>query len=315
MSQTYEPAAVMPPPPETLSVQARTQLAAAAAALPPDAFNMDMAQMRFFAEQMQEGLGGEQRKAYPVTVTDDVIAGVPVRRIVREGGAADSRRVLMNLHGGGFAVDAGALTENVPIAAITGIEVFAVRYRLAPENPFPAAVDDALAVYKALLADHDPRDIGVYGTSAGAVIGPQLMMRLKAEGLPPPAALGVFSGEADLVGVADSLRVFARTAEADLLIRCKQDYVGKADPHDPLVSPIFGDLSCFPTTLLISSGRDVLLSGTANLSRALTAAGVSAELVIYDALPHAFWANIMAPESDVAFQDMAAFFTTNLGGR
>jgi acetyl esterase/lipase len=221
----------------------------------------------------------------------------------------------MNLHGGGFAVDAGALTENIPIAAISGIEVVAVRYRLAPENPYPAAVNDALAVYKALLADHDPRDIGVYGTSAGAVISPQLMMRLKAEGLPLPGALGVFSGEADLVGVADSLRVFARTAEAELLIRCKQDYVGKADPYDPLVSPIRGDLSGFPTTLCVSSGRDVLLSGTVNLCRALTAAGVPAELVVYDALPHAFWANILAPESDEAFQLMSSFFTTQLGKR
>jgi len=240
---------------------------------------------------------------------------VPVRRIVRASGAVDNRRVLMNLHGGGFAVDAGSLTENIPIAAITGIEVVAVRYRFAPEHPFPAAVDDALAVYRALLADHDPRDIGVYGTSAGAVIGPQLMMRLKAESLPLPGALGVFSGEADLVGVADSLRVFARTAEADLLIQCKRDYVGGADPLDPLVSPIRGDLAGFPRTLCVSSARDVLLSGTANLSRALTDAGVSSELLVYDALPHAFWANLLAPESDHAFQRMSGFFTSNLGAR
>jgi epsilon-lactone hydrolase len=315
MSQTHEPAAVMPPPPVTLSEQARVSLAAAAAAVPVDLANVDPAMMRLFADQVQTGLGAEQQKTYPVTVTEDVIAGVPVRRIVRASGEVDRRRVLMNLHGGGFAVDAGSLTENIPIAAITGMEVVALLYRLAPENPYPAAVDDALAVYKALLADHDPRDIGVYGTSAGAVIGPQLMMRLKVEGLPPPGALGVFSGEADLVGVADSLRIFARAAEADLLIRCKLDYVGDADPHDPLVSPILGDLSVFPTTLCVSSGRDVLLSGTANLSRALTAAGVSAELVVYDALPHAFWANIPAPESDEAFQRMSSFFTTELGAR
>jgi monoterpene epsilon-lactone hydrolase len=315
MPPTHEPAAVMPPPPETLSEQARATLAATAAAPPPDLTNLDMPQMRFFAEQMQAAIAAEQQKAYPVTVTDDVIAGVPVHRIVRPSGAADKRRVLMNLHGGGFAVDAGSLSENVPIAAISGIEVVAVLYRLSPEHPFPAAVDDALAVYKALLVDHDPRDIGVYGTSAGAVIGPQLMMRLKAEALPLPGALGVFSGEADLVGVADSLRIFARTAEADLLIRCKEDYVGRANPLDPLVSPIRGDLAGFPKTLCVSSGRDVLLSGTGNLSRALTDAGVASELVVYDALPHAFWANLLAPESDDAFRRMSAFFTANLGAR
>jgi acetyl esterase/lipase len=315
MSQTYEPAAVMPPPPDTLSEQARTALAAMAAGIPADLANIDIAIMRTFAEQVQLGLGAEQQKAYPVNIADDVIAGVPVRRIVRSSGAVDRHRILMNLHGGGFCVDAGALTENIPIAAIAGIEVVAVCYRLAPEHPYPAAVDDALAVYRALLADHDPRDIGVYGTSAGAVIGPQLMMRLKAEGLPLPGALGVFSGEGDLVGAADSLRVFARTAEADLLIRAKQDYVGTSDPHDPLVSPIRGDLTGFPATLCISSARDILLSGTANLSRALTDAGVSSQLVVYDALPHAFWANILAPESDDAFTRMSAFFTKHLGAR
>ena len=313
MSQTHEPAAVMPPPPETLSAPARAALAAMAAAPPIDVSNIDMAQMRFFADQVQAAVGAEQQKAHPVNITADVIAGVPVRRIVRASGAVDSRRVLMNLHGGGFEVDSGSLTENIPIAAITGIEVIAVLYRFAPEHPYPAAVDDALAVYQALLADHDPRDIGVYGTSAGAVIGPQLMMRLAAESLPPPGALGVFSGEADLVGVADSLRIFARTVEAELLIRCKHEYVGSADPLDPLVSPIRGDLSGFPTTLCVSSARDVLLSGTANLSRALSAAGVSSELVVYDALPHAFWANLLAPESDDAFQRMASFFITQLG--
>jgi epsilon-lactone hydrolase len=315
MSQSYEPAAVMPPPPETLSEQARSALAAMVAAAPADLFNLDMPQMRFFAEQVQAALGAEQQKAHPVTITEDVIASVPVCRIVRASGVVDSRRVLMNLHGGGFAVDAGSLTENIPIAAITGITVVAVLYRFAPEHPYPAAVDDALAVYKALLANHDPRDIGVYGTSAGAVIGPQLMMRLKAESLPQPGALGVFSGEADLVGIADSLRIFARTQEAELLERAKNDYVGEADPLDPLVSPIRGDLAGFPATLCVASGRDILLSGTVNLSRALSAAGVLSELLVYDALPHAFWANLMAPESDDAFQRMSAFFSTRLGAQ
>ena len=151
----------------------------------------------------------------------------------------------MNLHGGGFATDSGSLTENIPIAALSGIEVIAVLYRLAPEHPFPAAVDDALAVYRALLADHDPRDIGVYGTSAGAVIGPQLMMRLKAEGLPLPGALACSPASPTWSGVADSLHIFARTAEGKLLIRRQEAYVGEADPHDPLVSPIYGDLSAF----------------------------------------------------------------------
>jgi acetyl esterase/lipase len=140
-------------------------------------------------------------------------------------------------------------------------------------------------------------------------------MRLKAESLPLPGVLGVFSGEPDLVGTADSLRIFASTVEAKVLIDAKWAYVGGADPGDPLLSPIRGDLSGFPPTLCLSSGRDVLLSGTANLCRALTDAGVNAELVVYDALPHAFWSVMLAPESDDAFRRMSSFLTKHLGRR
>jgi acetyl esterase/lipase len=309
----HEPAAHMPPPPETLSAAALAQMGLLANAGPMP--SMDMGQMRAFAEQMQAVIGAEQRKAYEVTVTDDVIAGVPVRRIVRASGEVDRTKVLMNVHGGGFATDSGSLTENIPIAALSGVEVVAVLYRFAPEHPFPAAVDDALAVYKSLLADHRPADIGVYGTSAGAVIGPQLMMRLDAESLPLPGVLGVFSGEPDLAGTADSLKIFAKADEYQLLVDCKLAYVGEADPKDPMLSPLFGDLSFFPPTLCVSSGRDVLLSGTVNLNRKLSDDGVLTELVVYDALPHAFWAMLIAPESDDAFRRMSSFLTKHLGRR
>jgi acetyl esterase/lipase len=308
-----EPAAHMPPPPETLSVEARAYLAGLAP-MPAD-MAIDMPAVRTFTEQIQALVGAEQRKVHAVSVAEDVIAGVPVRRIERASGEVDRSRVLLNLHGGGFATDSGSLTENIPVAALSGLEVIAVLYRFAPEHPFPAAVDDALAVYRSLLAKHDPRDIGVYGTSAGAVIGPQLMMRLKAENLPLPGVLGVFSGEPDLAGTADSLRIFASTAEAKALTDAKWSYVGGADPHDPLLSPIYGDLAGFPPTLCLSSGRDILLSGTVNLSRALTDAGVVAELVVYDALPHAFWSTMLAPESDDAFRRMASFLTQHIGRR
>lgn len=311
----HEPAAHMPPPPESLSAEAIAQLGLLAAANANPAPDMEIAQMRLFADQMQALVGAEQQKAHAVTITDDTLGGVPVRRIVRALGDVDRGKVLMNLHGGGFATDSGSLTENIPIAALTGVEVIAVLYRLAPEHPYPAAVDDALAVYKALLATHDAADIGVYGASAGAVIGPQLMMRLQAEGLPVPAALGVFSGESDMVVTADSLRIFGRAAEGQMLIDAKWAYLAGADPKDPLISPIFGDLSHFPPTLCVSSGRDVLLSGTVNLHRRLGDAGVPAELLVYDALPHAFWAYMLAPECDHCFGRMAAFLSARLGRR
>jgi len=312
MSQP-EPAAHMPPPPDTLSAEAIALINMMASAPMPAVSWDQIVQIRAMSEQIQVMIGAEQQKAHPVAITDDVVAGVPVRRIAPSSGKAKGK-VLMNVHGGGFATDSGSITENVPIAALTGIEVVAVLYRLSPEHPFPAAVDDALAVYKALLTDHDAANIGVYGTSAGAVIGPQLMMRLRAEGLPLPGALGVFSGEADLRGVADSLKIFAKALEAQLLTEAKNNYVGVADPTNPLVSPILGDVSHFPPTLCLSSGRDVLLSGTVNLHRKLGDAGVTTELLVYDALPHAFWAQFLAPESDDCFRRMSGFLTKHLGG-
>ena len=290
----HEPAANMPPWPPTLSEAARMQLSALAAAAAAGAPPPDIPQARIFAEQVQAMVGAEQRKAHPVTINEETIAGVGVRRIARAAGEIDRRRVLLNLHGGGFATDSGSLTENIPIAALSGVEVVAVLYRFAPEHPWPAAVDDALAVYKALLNKHEAGDIGVYGTSAGAVLGPQLMMRLRAEGLPPPGALGVFSGEPDLAETSDSLRIFAPSAEFQILLDAKWAYVGKADPRDPLLSPIYGELAHFPPTLCVTSGRDILLSGTVRLHGALRAAGVDTELIVYDALPHAFWAYILA---------------------
>src|SRR6185437_15582322 len=114
----------------------------------------------------------------PVGIKDSTIAGVPVRIVTPANPLADRGVILMNVHGGGFVADSGSYTENIPIAALTGIPVVAVLYRFAPEHPFPSAVNDALAVYRDLLKSHDARKIGLYGTSAGAIIGPELMMRL-----------------------------------------------------------------------------------------------------------------------------------------
>ena len=98
MTQTYEPAAVMPPPPETLSEQARAALTAMVAGVLADIANIDIPMMRAFSEQVQQIVGAEQQKAYPVTIAADVVGGVPVRRITRASGDVDRRRVLMNLH-------------------------------------------------------------------------------------------------------------------------------------------------------------------------------------------------------------------------
>ena len=303
-------APALPPLPDSVSEQARAQLSALTGA--PNGTRLTVVQMRAFADQAQTAMAAEQRKKYAVTITEEVMAGVPVRIVSPSERAPDAKRVLLNLHGGGFQIDSGSLTENVPIAALTGLRVVAVRYRLAPENPFPVAVNDALAVYRALLRTYRPEHIAVYGTSAGAILGPELIARIIADGLPVPAALGVFSGDADLARRGDSAGLFPFSMGGQDLSDVYAAYAGKQGLTQPLISPIYGDLKRFPPTLCITSGRDFLLSATTNLCRKLGVEAVQAQTIVFDALPHAFWSYLAAPESDEAFKSMAKFFAQRL---
>ena len=256
---------------------------------------------------------------YPATVTEDKIAGVPVRIVVPARlPEANKENVLLNLHGGGFNSDSGSFTESIPIAGMTKIKCVAVLYRLAPENPFPAALDDAIAVYKELLKTYKPDHIVIYGTSAGAILTGEVAVKIKQLGLPMPAALGIFSGMGDFARSGDSQSMYALrglSGHLDLPDDSQPhdaEYVGKLDPKDPVLSPIYADLHGMPPTLFVTSGRDLLLSGTINLHRAFLNAGDDARLVVYDALPHAFWYSTKLPEALEANHLMADFLSKQL---
>lgn len=298
-------------PPASLSAEARARLAelAAQSGKPrPATMPATMDARRAAADAIQREIGERMEARYGVTVEETMIAGVPVRIFTppRPGTGAPT---LMNLHGGGFVLDSGSLTENIPVAALTGYRVVAVLYRLSPEHRFPAAVDDALAVYRALTKQIPAHRIGLYGTSAGAILAPQLIARLRSEKLPLPGALGIFSGSGDFADRGDSATIFGE-ALPEAAIRA---YAGPGDLADPMLSPARGRLDGWPPTLCITSSRDYLLSATANFCRKLDAAGGSARLTLFDGLPHAFWAYIEAPESDDAFATMARFLTAQLG--
>jgi epsilon-lactone hydrolase len=255
----------------------------------------------------------------PNELVDDKIAGVPVHIVTPEGlPDANKDKVLLNLHGGGFNSDSGSYTESIPIASYAKMKVVAVLYRLAPENPFPAAVDDSVAVYKELLKTYKPEHIVIYGTSAGAILTAEVAAKLKQLGLPEPAALGIFSGMGDFARQGDSQSMYALRGLTGHLDVPKpgphpSEYAATTDLKDPVLSPIYSDLHGLPPTLFITSGRDLLLSGTANLHRAYLNAGVDARLVVFDALPHAFWYDPMLPEAQEANHMMADFFVKELG--
>jgi len=304
---------VIPIPPD-LSPEAKKMLAR-----PMSDANkpQSLAERRRLTDIWQAHAGEVAKQMYPANVTESTIAGVPVRIVTPLANMVPDC-VLLNVHGGGFNSDSGSLTETIPIAHLTRMKVVAVLYRLAPEHPFPAGLDDAIAVYKVLLKTYKPDHIGVYGTSAGAVLTGEIAARLKQVGLPLPGALGIFSGFGDFSRPGDSMAMYALNGLSGYLAPpqpgpMSDAYVGKTNPRDPVLSPLFSDLHGMPPTLFITSGRDLLLSGTTILHRAFLRAGDdNARLIVFEGLPHAFWNNVTLPESQEANRDMAHFFTKNL---
>src|SRR6266446_10483524 len=305
------------PVPTTISPEAQQMLARVEsdAAVP-----QTLEERRTGTDKWQAGVGEASKSLYPVNVAADTIAGVPVRAISPLTIAPEKRdRVLINLHGGGFNSDSGSLSETIPIANLSGIKVIAVLYHLAPEHPFPAGLDDAVAVYKELLKTYKPEHIGIYGTSAGAILTAEVTVKLKQLKLPLPAATGVFSGLGDFSQIGDSIALFALNVFSGHLeppksgARNSEYFPASTDPKDPVLSPLYADLTGFPPTLFITSGRDLLLSGTTILHRAYLRAGVDAQLVVFEALPHAFWNNPALSECQDVDQLMATLLAKHLG--
>ncbi|MEG3162771.1 alpha/beta hydrolase [Sphingomonas sp. LB2R24] len=297
-----------------MSEQARAQISPmlAAAAQPMPA--MSVAEMRGLAEVVGAPIIAARKARYDVVSERRALGGVPVEWVEAVGTTATpDGRLLINFHGGGFTVDSGSLAETIPIAGLTGLPVAALLYRLAPEHAYPAAVDDALAVYRGALSTRAASRIAIFGTSAGAILTLQLLARIAADGLPMPAAAGLFSGSGDLLRPGDSEGYLPALLPGKTAPQVLADYLGTADPRDPAVSPVFGDLRGLPPTLLMTSTRDQLLSQTVILHLAMLKAGVAAELQVYEGLPHAFWSYLDAPETDDALAAQAGFLKRHVG--
>ncbi len=301
------------PVPSDLSPEAKQALRRSA---PPE--TPSLAERRKGTDAWQTRAGQASLAAYPVHIESLTIAGVPVRNITPlDPTPPHPDRVLINVHGGGFNSDSGSFTESVPIANLTHTRVVSVLYRLAPEHPFPAAVDDTIAVYRELLKTYKPSRIALYGTSAGAILTAEVVVRLKQLQLPLPAALGIFSGLGDFSQPGDSQAMYSlRGLTGDLPIvdpkSLDLEYIGNTNPKDPVLSPLYADLHNMPPTLFITSGRDLLLSGTTILHRAFLRSGNNTQLIVFEGLPHAFWNDISLPETKEAYGYMADFFIKEL---
>ena len=259
----------------------------------------------------------KMRAAYPVDIERTTVAGVNAKIVTPKNAAPNKKdRVLLCVNGGGFQTDSGSFLEAIPIAGLTGTRVISVEYRLAPKFPFPAAVEDSVAVYREALKTYSPKKIALYGTSAGAILTAETAVQLKKLGLPLPAALGFFSGFCDMARGGDAGHLYSipgfmgfRPSTGQTLAA----YVGAADPKDPVLSPMYSDLKGFPPTLCMTGTRDICLSGTVDFHRALLRAGVDARLMVFDAMPHAHWYSFDFPESREALEAQARFLDRHLG--
>ena len=280
----------------------------------------DLAEQRGFYQRYNDTRLAEVRGAYDAEVRETTLGGVPVH-VVTPRGHRETKggRVLVNLHGGAFmwGAGSGALVEAIPVAVVAGTPVVTVDYRLAPEHPYPAAVDDVETVYRALLKDHSPEDIGLYGCSAGGMLAAQAVARILTQGLPTPGAVATlcgtgvpFSGDALTLGqIATGA---APMQQGDLR---RLPYLRTTRLDDPVAFPGNAPalLARFPPTLLMAGSRDFSVSSLTTMHRRLLGAGVDAELVVFDGLWHAFLVFPDLPESKEAYTLIARFFDRHLG--
>lgn len=305
------------PLPKTLSQQAADMIRARnSQADPTNGFTAPLAEIRKTLQPIQDAATATLLKKYPSKLEKKEIAGVPVTIVTPEKlSAGAEKKILINVHAGAFMLNPGLITEAIPIAALTGVQVVAVDYRLAPENPYPAAVDDTVAVYKGLLEKYSHDKIGIYGSSSGSILSAQAVLKARSLKLPLPAAVGFFSGTADFANAGDSEAIFGLRGFTKHITSPSEQakgYIGKNNLKDPLLSPIYADLRDFPPTLAMTGTRDFFLSGTSNFHRALLKADVKAELVVFDALPHIHWEDPSLPESEEAWRLQAQFLAGHL---
>jgi monoterpene epsilon-lactone hydrolase len=274
-----------------------------------------LAERRASTDKWRAMDSAEARKRFPVNIEEKTIGGVHTDLITPLETPEPHRAcVLINLHGGGFNSDSGSLIEGVPIANLAKMKVVSVYYRLAPENTFPAAADDVVAVYRELLKDYKPERIGIFGTSAGAILTAEVAVKLKQSGIPLPGALGMFSVLGDFSAPGESTALFTLNGFPGNLMpehagkHAPNEYAPNIDQKDPLLSPLYADLHGMPPSLFVTSTRDILLSSTSILHRAFLRSGNDSQLIVFEALPHAFWYHFDLPETRETLELMAKFF-------
>lgn len=274
--------------------------------------------------RLRQGLGSmflaNARKIRTDYTLEPMDAGGAPAYWVRTPDPVRKRQVLLYIHGGGFILGSAKTDLSLPlrIGPLAELPVLSVDYRLAPEHPFPAAVDDVLAAYRWLLkSGYRAQDIGVLGDSAGGALTLSLVLAAREAGLPLPGALVVLSPVTDLTGAGDTRTTLDGddplfTPDASLRWAA---YLGGRDPRDPIASPVFANLRGLPPLLIQVGTREILLSDSVRLARVARVANVDVTLDVWDGMWHVWQGAAGVPEAEEASREIAGFLTEHLGRR
>jgi epsilon-lactone hydrolase len=271
--------------------------------------------------RVEAGLPG-LRKRLGVKVEPSTIAGVRTFLVTPATVAPENRnRLLFHVHGGGYVFFPGesGTGEAIVMAAHGRIRVVSVDYRMPPDHPYPTALDDAMKVWREVVKTHNPKNVAILGTSTGGGMTLAMVLRAKAEGLPLPAAIAPGTPWSDLTKTGDTYLtnegVDNQLVSYDgLLGDMARLYAGGRDLKDPMLSPVYGDYRGFPPSILTSGTRDLFLSNTVRVHRKLRAAGVIAELHVFEGQSHAqYAADLDAPETKEYLGELVRFFNQHLG--
>lgn len=312
------------PVPDTVSPQMQALIGAP----PPPTWNVIPTTAEEWKAQVNAGAAATirglpaLREALHVEVEPMTIDGVKAHLVTPEAIPPENQnRLLVHIHGGCFVSFPGesGTGEAIFMAGFGRFKVISVDYRMPPDHPYPAALDDVMTVWKAATKTAAPKNMAVFGSSAGGNLTLAMILRARQENLPLPGAIAPGTPMSDLTNAGDSFHTNAMLDNVLVAPDANCDkraalYANGRDLKDPLLSPIYGDMRGFPPAILTTGTRDLLLSSTVRVHRKLRQAGVEAVLQVFEGQSHAhYYRDVSAPETKEAFDEIARFFDKHLG--
>lgn len=267
--------------------------------------------------QVFEQMSAVQPLPADVRTSPRELGGVPAIMVEIDG--TEPAGIVLYFHGGAYVIGSAqsSLGLAAEIARRAGVRVVTVDYRLAPEHPYPAAVEDALASYRGLLSETEPGQIAVAGESAGGGLAIALLVAARDTGLPMPASAAVFSPFADLTlsgaSIAGKAPADPALTEAGLRLRGGQ-YIAAGDPAAPTASPVFASLKGLPSLLIQAGSHEILLDDALRLAAHAARDDVAVQLQVTPGVPHVFQAFAgLLDEAGAALDEAGRFIAASTG--